>query len=269
MISVVVITKNEEDMIRACLESVKQVADEIIVYDNGSTDKTLEIAKNYTEKTFQFNGLDFSALRNEAMEKTSGEWVLYVDADERILKPLAEEIKVLVKDSSKSAYAISRKNIIFGQEVNYGPYKKDWVIRLLKKSDFETFIGKVHEYPKFKSNLGYTKNSFLHLTHRGVDHFILKSLEWSKVDAKLRLESGHPKMSGWRFLRIFITEVFNQGIIRRGFFGGTVGVMDSILQAFSFYITYVRLWQMQQPKPLEEVYEDIDKKLISSGFQFP
>jgi hypothetical protein len=75
-------------------------------------------------------------------------------------------------------------------------------------------------------------------------------------------------MSGWRFLRIFLTETFNQGVMRKGFFNGTVGVMDSMLQVFSMYMSYVRLWELQQTKSLDETYKDIDKKLLENGFKY-
>lgn len=268
MLSVVVITKNEEKRIKTCLESVKWV-DEIVVVDNGSSDSTQEIAKSYTDKIIQAKLMDFASLRNLGMKKTSGEWVLFVDADERVTESLRKEIEVMISFSDFSAFAISRKNVIFGTEVKYGPFWPDWVIRLLKKSDYEEWIGKVHEYPKFKGKLGYSKNSLLHLTHRSLDTIVLKSLEWSKIDAELRLRANHPKMSGWRFLRIFTTEVFNQGIVRKGFFSGTVGIMDCLLQVFSTYMTYIRLWQMQQPKPLEEIYDELDRKLIENNFKYP
>ncbi|MBI2018511.1 glycosyltransferase family 2 protein [Candidatus Daviesbacteria bacterium] len=267
MLSVVVLTKNEEDRIKVCLESVKW-ADEIVVVDNGSKDSTLEIAKRYTDKIFSVNLQDFAAWRNFAAEKVLGDWMLFVDPDERVLEPLKKEIEGMISVSDFSAYALSRKNIIFGTEVKYGPFWPDWVIRLLKKDDFETWVGKIHEYPKFKGQLGYSKNSLLHLTHQDLDRIVLKSLAWSKIDAKLRFDVNHPKMSGIRFLRIFITEFFHQGITRGGFFGGTVGVMDSILQVFSLFMTYVRLWQMQQRKPLREIYSDIDKKLIEDNFKY-
>ncbi len=267
MVSVVIITKDEQDRIKACLESVKWV-DEIVVIDNGSTDKTIEIAKNYTDKVYENKSDDFSEIRNFGMDKTRGEWVLYVDADERVLESLKKELQEIIQISRLSAYAIARQNIIFGKKVNYGLYKDDWVIRLLKKENFETWVGRVHEYPKFNGELGYTKNRLLHLTHRDIDQFILKSLEWSRIDAKLRLEAKHPKMSYWRFWRIFISELYFQGIKRKGFFSGTVGIIDSILQVLSFYMTYVRLWQLQQSEPLDKVYEDIDKQLISNDFKY-
>lgn len=266
MLSVVIVTKNEQERIKACLESVKW-ADEIIILDNGSDDKTLEISKKYTDRIFKYDNLDFASIRNKGMEQAKGDWVLFVDSDERVTADLKDEILVNIVQEKFSAFAISRNNIIFGQKVSYGPFWPDWVIRLLKKDQFQGWVGKVHEYPKFKGELGYCNSSFIHLTHRNVDQIVLKSLEWSKIDAHLRLEANHPQMSGIRFIRILLSEIFYQGIIRRGFFAGTVGVMDCILQSFSLFITYVRLWQLQQPKDLTEVYDEIDEELIRNGFQ--
>src|SRR5690349_19797214 len=104
-ISVVIISKNEEERIKACLESVKW-ADELILVDNGSTDSTLEIAKKYTDKVIILKNQDFSVIRNKGMMEATGEWVLYVDSDERVLDSLKEEILQLVQ-TEKSAYAIS------------------------------------------------------------------------------------------------------------------------------------------------------------------
>lgn len=266
-LSVVIIAKNEQDLIKTCLESVKW-ADEILVIDNNSTDKTPEISRSLGARVVKFESNDFSEARNKGMHEAKSDWVLYVDADERVLKDLEYEILETMAGTPYSALALSRKNIIFGEPVNYGPYKKDWVIRLFKKSDFETWIGKVHEYGKFKGELGYSKNSLLHLTHRDLDHFMNKAMDWSKIDAKLRLDSGHPKMTKWRFLRILITGFYDELIKRKGLFSGTVGFIDSTLQAFSFYVTYIRLWQLQQPKPLDEKYKEIDKKLLESGFEY-
>lgn len=268
MLSVVIITNNEEERIKACLESIKWV-DEIIVADCDSTDDTVRISKEYTKNVFTCKGNDFSSWRNEAMERANGDWVLYIDADERVLEQLREEIKEILQNTTKSAFAIPRKNIIFGSEVNYGPYKHDYMIRIFKKDKFKGWVGEVHEHGNFEGELGYIKNPLLHLTHRDLDHVVLKSLSWSKLDAKLRQEANHPQMSGWRFLRILVTELFNQGIKRRGFFSGTVGMMDALLQTFSTVLSYIRLWEFQQKKSLSETYKDIDQKLIQNKFKFP
>lgn len=265
MLSAIVIVKNEEKLLGNCLESIKW-ADEIVVFDNGSSDKTVEIAKKFTDKVFILEGQDFASLRNETVKKALGDWILFVDADERILAALKDEILELIKSEKHSAYAISRRNIIFGTEVSYGPFWPDWVVRLLKQSRFEGYVGKIHEYPKFEGSLGYTKNSLLHLTHRNVDHVVLKSLDWSNIDANIRYEAKHPPVNGLRLIRILFTELFNQGIKRKGFFSGTVGVIDALLQTFSMVITYIRLWEMQQEKSRWEVYEEIDRKLLDNQF---
>lgn len=266
MLSVIVITKNEESRLRACLESVKW-ASEIIVVDQGSTDETLAIAKDYQAKIFQSDNDDFSLRRNLGAEKASGDWLLYIDADERVSAGLKDELFSIFEDSKSSAYAISRQNFIWGEEKKYGPFWPDWVIRLLYKPHFKKWVGKVHEYPQFEGELGYTKNSFIHLTHRNVDQVILKNLEWSKIDAKLRFDAHHPQMSGWRFLRIFVTETWNQGVVRKGFFNGSVGVIDALMQSFFLFTSYVRLWEMQQKKPLDVTYDDLDRKLIDNHFK--
>lgn len=266
-LTIVVITKNEESLLETCLKSCS-FADEIIVIDNGSIDRTTEIAKKHGAKVINFEGNDFAEIRNKGMAAAKSDWVLYVDADERVLKDLEMEILDAINGVPISALAISRKNIIFGEEVNYGPYKKDWVIRLFKKSEFETWVGKVHEYGKFKGELGYSKNSLLHLTHRDLDHFMQKTLAWSRIDTKLRLDAHHPKMTKIRFLRILFTSFWTELITRRGLFGGTVGFIDSTLQAISFYLTYIRLWEMQNTKPLDVIYKDIDKRLVENNFEY-
>lgn len=267
MLSAVVITKNEESLIEGCLKSL-YFADEIIVVDDESGDDTLKLARQYTDKVFIFTDADFAKRRNFALSKTSGEWVLFVDADERVLKPLREELMRLMQADEISALAVSRRNIILGSEQSYGPFWPDWVIRLLSKRDFKGYEGSIHEQPKFEGKLGYSKNSLVHMTHRGLDQVVLKSLNWSHIDAKLRFEANHPKMSGWRFLRIVCFEMLNQGIKRRGFFSGTVGVIDSLLQVFSLFLSYVRLWEMQQNPSLQEVYKKIDEKLIKNDFEY-
>ncbi len=267
MISVVVLTLNEELVLKTCLESVKW-ADEIIIVDQGSTDGTLEIAKKYTDKIFIEKAPSFAMRRNLGNEKSSGDWILHIDADERVLSDFKNEILEITKSTRYSAFAIRRLNIIFGQEVTYGPYSHDLMIRMVRRDAFVEWEGNVHEHLKFNGELGYFSNYTLHLTHRDLDHFVVKSLSWSKTDAKLRLEAGHPEMSGWRFLRILITETINQGILRKGFFNGAVGVVDSMLQVFSMFMTYIRLWELQQSKNANQVYEELDKKLITDNFVY-
>lgn len=263
MISAVIITKNEETMIKGCLESVKW-ADEIIVFDNLSTDKTVEIAREYTKRVYSEKVDNFSDHRNKAIAQAHGDWVLFVDADERVTKQLREELPGLMQNGDYAAFAISRRNFIFGEEVSYGDFGHDWAIRLLKRSLFKEYAGKIHEQPIYQGKLGYAKHQLLHFTHRNVDQIVLKSLSWSKIDAQLRLEAHHPPMKGWRFLRILFTELFNQGIKKKAFFSGTVATMDALLQTFSLLLSYIRLWENQQKPTLPERYKQLDQKLKES-----
>lgn len=268
MISVVIITKNESAMIKTCLESVKW-ADEVIVADSGSTDDTIAIAKGYA-KIIKVTGDSFSGWRNQALNQVKSDWILFVDADERVLKPLYDEIQEIINiENSQSAWAIPRRNVILGEEKSYAAFWPDYVIRLFKKDKLKGYKGEVHEQPEFTGDLGKLKNPFLHLTHRDIDSMVLKSLTWANIDAKLMLQVNHSKMTGTRFVKVFFSEFFSQLIIRGAIWGGTIGVIDGLLQVFSKYLSYVKLWQLQRKNKLAEAYQDIDQNLINNNFNFP
>lgn len=270
MLSVIILTGNSQKLIEACLKSVS-FADEIILVDDSSTDQTVEIGQKMNAKIVQYDrsaGYNFSEARNLGLKNVKGDWVLYLDSDERILEPLKNEILQIVSTDSPGAWQVSRRNIILGQEVRYAAFWPDYVIRFFRKESLTKWQGDVHEQPVFNGPLSSFKNPLLHLTHRDIDSMVRKSLDWANIDANLRLSAGHPPMSGWRFLRIVMTEMWQQGIVRRGFFNGTVGVIDSLLQVFSLYISYVKLWQLQQKPSLDEKYQNIDQKLIDNNFQY-
>lgn len=270
MISVLIIVRNQEGLIDGCIKSVKW-ADEIVVVDTGSSDKTVAVAKALGAVVFEYKGDEnnFSSWRNFGLSKIKGDWLFVLDSDERVLGNLADEIsKIVLEPSAIGAWKVSRRNVVLGKELRYGAFWPDYVIRLFKVSSLKSWEGLVHEQPVFDGELGTLSNSLLHLTHRDIDSMVKKSLEWADYDASLRLAAHHPKMSGWRFIRIMITETWKQGFIRGGFFGGTEGVIDSLLQIFSMYISYVKLWQLQHTPSIDEVYKDIDQKLIERDFKY-
>lgn len=270
MISVLIIAKNAEGLIGSCIKSVKW-ADEVVVVDTGSTDNTVHLAKELGSKVFQYTGEgnNFSSWRNFGLSKITGEWLLVIDSDERALQGMREEINEIIStELDFGAWKISRRNIVLGKELGYGAFWPDYVIRFFRVNRLKKWEGLVHEQPVFEGKLGRLVHSLLHLTHRDIDSMVIKSLEWADYDAKLRFESHHPPMSGWRFIRIMITEIWKQGFVRGGFFGRTEGVIDSILQVFSMYLSYVKLWQLQHKPSLEETYQEIDKKLIDQEFKY-
>lgn len=241
-LSVVVLTKNEEKMIKDCLDSVSW-AGEVLIVDSGSIDKTIEIAKKYTDKIFSELGNDFSAKRNLGLEKARGDWVLYVDADERMSSSLRDEIKSEIRNQKPEIYKIKRKNFYLG---NHGWPYIERIERLFRKDKLKGWQGKIHESPVVEGEIGELEGFLLHYTHRDLASMVKKTIEWSKVEAELRFKASHPKMTLWRFPRVMLTAFWDSYVRQGGWKIGTVGLIESIYQAFSIFITYARLWELQQ-----------------------
>ncbi len=247
-ISAIIITRNEEINISKCIESVKW-ADEIIVVDNNSMDQTRTIAKSAGAKVYDAAGLDFSYIRNIGKEKASGKWLLYIDADERVTPELAKEIKEKIKSEDNfSSYAVTRKNYFFG---NPWP-KQEQIIRLLKKDALIGWQGSLHESPQVIGVSGKLNFPLLHYTHSDISSMMKKTDEWSEVEANLRYQNNHPSMNWWRFFRVIITSFWRSFIQDQGWKAGTTGLIESIYQSFSMFITYAKLWELQNKSSIEK-----------------
>lgn len=267
MISVLILTKNEEQMIKTCLESVKW-ADEIILVDNNSKDKTVEIAQKFTEKIFQKDFEGYDEERNFLLRQAQNEWILYVDADERVSAQLKEEIRGAISNQSLevSAFAIPRKNILLGKWQKHGGWWPDYQTRLFKRKALKGWRGELHETPVFEGTLGHLKNPLIHLTHRDIISMMKKTIQWAPVEAKLRFEANHPKMSWWRFVRIVRFEAILR-FLKGGWRDGIEGIIEIYYQVFSLFITYVKLWEMQRKEKLEDTYKKIDEELLKNNFK--
>ena len=246
--SVIIIAKNEEVRIASCIEHV-QFASEIIVVDNGSTDKTESIATALHATVITKSGKDFSALRTIGAKNATGDWLLYIDADELVTPELQKEIiektclpERQVRSGSAAAYFITRENYYLG----YRWPTKDKMIRLIKKSALVSWKGSLHEHAEIVGSVETLHASLIHQTHRTLSEMVEKTNEWSEIEANLRFASGHPIMVWWRFIRVMLT-AFNDSFWRQqGWRAGTVGWIESIYQAFSMFITYAKLWEKQQ-----------------------
>jgi len=248
-ISGVIIAKNEEKMIGEALESLS-FCDEIIVINNNSTDNTNSIAEKKNAKVYDINSTDFSKLRDYGLEKSSGDWILYLDADERISEPLRDEIKKhILGESGYSAYFLRRKNYYFGK--NEWP-KIEKIERLFKKQNLKGWKGQLHESPIIEGSIGELDGYIFHFTHRDLESMLDKTIEWSSVEALLRYNSGHPQITWWRFPRVMITAFLNSYIKQQGFRAGAVGIIESMYQSFSMFITYAKLWELQHNVKLKK-----------------
>jgi glycosyltransferase involved in cell wall biosynthesis len=243
-ISGVIIARNEEEMIDEALESLS-FCDEIVLIDNGSTDKTKEIAEKRGAKIYEIQTNDFSELRNFGLKKAESDWILYLDADERINDELKDSIKKAIsEDSEYTAYFIKRKNYYLGR--HQWPYIEK-LQRLFKREKLKNWYGKLHESPVIEGKVGLLGDGFiLHFTHRDLESMLNKTIEWSSQEALLRYNSGHPQMTWWRFPRVMLSAFFNSYIRQQGYKAGVVGVIESVYQSFSMFVTYAKLWELQR-----------------------
>ncbi|MBI2031285.1 MAG: glycosyltransferase family 2 protein [Candidatus Levybacteria bacterium] len=242
-ISAVVITKNEEEKIKDCIESIS-FCDEIIIVDNNSQDKTCEIAHKMGAKVFSLKSDSFSDLRNFGLEKASFEWILYVDADERVSEKLREEISLAVNNFRNGivSYRFKRKNFYFGN--HEWPYIEK-MERLFLRKKLKSWKGKLHESPIFDGDIKELEGFLLHFTHHDLSSMVTKTLSWSEIEAGLKFSNNHPKMTWWRFPRVMLSAFLDSYIKQSGWKAGTAGIIESIYQAFSIFITYARLWEFQ------------------------
>jgi len=242
-LSAIIIAKNEDQRIAKCLKSVA-FCDERIVVDNGSKDKTIEIAKRLGAKIFEAKGQDFASVREVGLREAAGKWVLYVDADEEIGDALQMEIKKVIQNTEPSVYFIKRDTYFLN---HHWPYK-DIVERLFVKRALKGWHGKLHETPVYSGTSGILKHPMIHRTHRTLEEMVEKTNGWSEIEAKLRLEAHHPPVVWWRLFRVMITGFTRSYLDQRGWQAGTVGFIESIYQAFSMFVTYAKLWELQQKK---------------------
>lgn len=245
----IIIAKNEEKLIEGALESLF-FCDEIIVIDNASLDKTKEIAGRMKAKVYTLSTNDFSELRDFGLQKASGDWILYVDADERVDESLKKSIQKTVSEGSDyAAFRILRKNYYFGN--NEWPYVEK-IERFFKKENLKGWKGKLHESPVIEGKVGQLNGYLLHFTHRDLESMLDKTIEWSTTESLLRYNSGHPQMTWWRFPRVMVTAFLNSYVKQKGYKAGAVGIIESVYQSFSMFITYAKLWELQKNAKLKK-----------------
>jgi len=247
-ISAIILAKNEAQHLPACLKSLAWV-DERIVVDNGSTDDSPNIAVAHGATVIPARDNDFARLRNAGKEAASSEWLLYVDADEQATPELQDELIKVVRqydpEQSPVWYFIRRKNYYLGKPWPY----IDKLERFFRKEALLGWQGQLHETAIVRGTGATLHGPLIHITHRTLEEMVTKTNEWSEVEAKLRLRAKHPAVVWWRLLRVMVTGFYDSFIRQGGWKAGTAGFIESMYQGFSMFITYAKLWEMQQKKP--------------------
>lgn len=241
----IIIAKNEEELIADAIDNLN-FCDEVIVVDGGSDDKTREIAEKMKARVIHFETDDFSAMRNIGKKHAKGEWILYIDADERLSEELKKNIqRTLENPDNKVCFRLKRKNYYFLQYE--WPFIES-LERLFKAKMLEEWYGKLHESPKVRGEIGSLPGYLYHYTHRDLSSMLRKTIDWSSKEAKLRYDAKHPKMTWWRFPRVMMTAFYVSYIRQKGYAVGVPGLIESIYQSFSMFITYAKLWELQNEK---------------------
>lgn len=249
-VSVVVLTKNEEERIAQCLESVRW-ADEIIVVDNQSSDKTVEIAGKYTERIF-VNRMDIEgARRNWAYAQAKNIWVLSLDADERVTGELKEEIaEVLKHEPKENGFTIPRRNYIGNYWVKYGGWYPSPQLRLFRRDKFRYEETAVHPRAFMDDPCGRLKSDIIHYSYRDLEDFYRKLNNQTTLEAKKWLSRNKPMTLGrflWRSYDRFMRTYFTKRSYKEGFIGFVVAYNAGLYQFIS-YLKYRELLMKKENK---------------------
>ena len=247
-LTVIILSKDDEDVIADAISSLSGFADEVVVIDANKNSGTQKIAEKFGAKVVKNQFKDFADQRNFGIYQATTPWVYFMDSDERVTPNFKEEVLDIIKHYHEtdpvSGYFVKRKTFYYGRDWNF----QDSVQRLFVRSKFVEWKGVVHETPIIRGEFGTINSPIIHLTHRNLSQMVRKTNESSEYEAKLRLESKHPPLAPWRFIRVMSTEFFASYFKNKGYKNGTVGLIEAMYQSFSIFITYAKLWEMQQSR---------------------
>jgi len=245
-LSVVIITYNEEENIRGCLESVNW-SNEIVVVDSFSTDRTVEIAREFTPNVFQNRWTNFSQQKNLALEKASNEWVLNVDADERVTPELKEEMLRILNSGSISidGYYIPLRNYYLGKWIRHCGWYPDYHLRLFRKEKGRFNERTVHESVIVEGKKGYLKSHLEHFSYKNLSDHLARIDKYASLSAQEMLRRGKSTRAFdllfrplARFIRMYLIE--------RGFLDGIYGLIVSLMSSFYVFTKYLKLWELSR-----------------------
>ncbi|MDE1176233.1 MAG: glycosyltransferase family 2 protein [Edaphobacter sp.] len=253
-LSVAIITLNEEQNLPRTLASV-QFADEVIVVDSGSTDRTLEIAREYGATVIFEPWKGFAQQKNSAIEKCTGEWVLSLDADEELTPELQREIAMLLKGTPDAdAYMLRRRNLFLGRWMRYGGYYPDPKLRLFRKysanfAPSARFTERpVHETMAFEGRLETLEHDLIHHAYPTIESYIEHMDRYSTLGAQILLEKGKTGRSLYAFIHnIFVIPSFTflwNFVFRGGFRDGREGLLLHLYHSTYTSWKYSKAWQI-------------------------
>lgn len=269
LLSIVISVFNGEKYLEDCLKSAA-FAQEIIVVNNSSTDKTEEIARKYTDKIFtRPNNLMLNVNKNFGFSKASGDWIFSLDADEQITPELQREIEnlKLQTENSVNGYWVPRKNIIFGKWMEHTGWYPDLQLRLFKRDKGKFPEQHVHEMVDVQGKLGRLNGHILHYNYDSTSQFLQKlGTIYGPNEALQLLKKGY--VFDWRdAIRFPVKEFLSRFFAREGYRDGFHGLMLSLLMAFYHFIVFSYIWEKLKFKQINDgtMLVDTEKELIQSS----
>jgi len=231
-------------MIGDCLASVR-FADEIIVVDSFSTDRTLEIARPVVTKLLQHEYVNPAAQKNWAIPQATHQWILILDADERATPELAAEIQAILQNPKNDGYWIRRRNFFWGREIRYGNWQNDKVLRLFRRDKGRYVDVQVHEEIELPTPVGRCRERLLHYSYRSVNDFwpkLKRYSEWGADDLRRRGVS----VGGWKIFSHGVGRFFKSYVLKQGFRDGVAGLVIAFMEGCYGFCRYARLYEIQK-----------------------
>lgn len=246
-ITAVIITKNEEHQIMDCLVSVNWV-DEIIVVDTGSTDRTVELAKQCASTVCEIEFKGYGDAKNYGVGAATGEWILSLDADERISPRLRREIEELLgEERDEEGYFISRKPFFLGKPIRHGGWYPGYVLRLFRRGKGYFSSRKVHEEVELSGRVSHLKSPILHYTDPDLSHYLGKLNFYTSLSADELSE----RSKSFRLFRLLCNPpfmFFKMYFLKLGFLDGIHGFLLAVFSAFHVFMKYAKLWERECAK---------------------
>jgi len=234
---------NEETMIGDCLASIR-FADEIIVVDSFSTDRTLEIARPIATRVLQHEYVNPAAQKNWIIPQAAHAWVLILDADERVSPELRDEIGHILEKPEYDGYWIRRRNFFWGREIRHGTWKTDKVLRLFKRDKGRYQDKEVHEEIEMASPIGWCEERLVHYSYRSLDDYLRKATRYSTWGANDARRRGS-RASAWRIFGHSLGHFLKSYLLKQGFRDGVPGLVIAFMEAYHGFFKYAKLYELQ------------------------
>lgn len=253
-LSIALAVYNESDNLAQCLESIKSIADEIVIVDGESSDATVSIAKQFGAKILiEENRPNFHINKQHAIDACQGDWILQLDADERVSSALGAEIKRIVTGELKnpaSAYYLKRRNYYLGRWMNKGGMYPDPVIRLFQKGKASLPQASVHELMTVTGTTAWLQEDLLHIADPNFARYLLRSNRYTTLQAEDWLKEGKLGTDSWTRFRYMILKPFWQFLLiyfrHKGFQDGFPGFVFAWYSGLHIASSYVKYWEKRR-----------------------